>query len=269
MNTYLPFEKHRTPNVMFGGSLNNDYVIAIPSYNRVDRLKTQTLPMLDSYNIPHSKIYIFTANNKEFDLYKSSINSNYKFVKGVIKLHNQRNFISKYFKEGQRIVYIDDDIRQITKLGNKKLVRLPNLNSLILKGFDTCYKNNLYFWGVYPVDNHFFMSNKISLDLKFVPGGFFGIINRHDKDLLLTLNEKEDYERTLLFFKKDGGVVRFNYIGFKTKNYAVGGMSGNPKIRLDESKKNVKILKQRYPDNVRIIEPTEESTHWELRLKGK
>ena len=269
MNTYLPFEKHRTPNVMLGGNLQHDYVIAIPSYNRVDRLKAQTLPMLDSYNIPHNKIYIFTANNKEYDLYKGSIKSNYKFVKGVLTIGKQRNFICNYFKEGQRIVYIDDDIRQMTKLGNKKLNRLPSLNDLIHKGFDTCYKNNLYIWGVYPVDNHFFMSNKITYDLKYIPGGLYGVINRHDKDLQLTMNDKEDFENSLQFFKKAGGVVRFNNVGFKTKNYAVGGLNVNPKARFLEGKKNVIILKKKYPDNVSIVEPTKASPHWDIRLKGK
>ena len=269
MNTYLPFEKHRTPNInIMGGSLSN-YVIAIPSYNRVDRLKTQTLPMLDSYNIPHSKIFIFLANNKEYDLYKSSIKSNYKFVKGVITIQGQRNFISKYFKEGQKIVLIDDDCKMITKLGDKQLKRLSNLDKFINDAFSLCEKKNLFIWGVYPVDNHFFMSNKISYDLKYIVGVFYGIINRHDKDLQLTINDKEDYEKSIQYFKKDGGVIRFNYIGIKTKYYGDGGLNTNPKARFLEGKKNVVILKKKYPDNVSIVEPTEASPHWDIRLKGK
>jgi hypothetical protein len=36
-----------------------DYVIAIPSYNRVDGIISKSLSTLHKYHIPHDKIYIY------------------------------------------------------------------------------------------------------------------------------------------------------------------------------------------------------------------
>ena len=71
------------------------------------------------------------------------------------------------------------------------------------------------------------MSDTVTNDLRFIVGVFFGVINRHSKDLKLWSEEKEDSVRTLQYYKKDGVVVRYNYIGVKTRFYAEGGMSAN------------------------------------------
>lgn len=250
-----------------GGSLDDDYVIAIPSYKRIDILKDKTLTTLESYNIPQNKIYIFLANKEEYEKYKTEIGGKYNYVLGVLKLYKQRNFISKYFPVGKRLVQIDDDVSRITKLGNKKLIDLSNLDKFIKEAFKETKKLRCKLWGIYPVDNHFFMKNTITTDLRYIVGAFFGIINRHDKDLILDLEDKEDYLRTIQYFKKDGGVVRFNYIGIKTKYFGEGGMNINPKERFNEGKKNVMILKKRFPNLVNIVEPKEASPYWDIRLK--
>ena len=41
-----------------------------------------------------------------------------------------------------------------------------------------------------------------------------------------TLKGKEDYHQSILFYK-DGGVIRFNNVSFKTKFLAPGGLGTN------------------------------------------
>ena len=54
--------------------------------------------------------------------------------------------------------------------------------------------------------NHFFMKDTITTNLRYIVGAFYGTINRHDSNLKLYLEEKEDVLRTLQYYKKDGKV---------------------------------------------------------------
>lgn len=240
-------------------------VYAIPTYKRYAEVKEKTLSVLNKYKIPKEDIYVFVANNSEKMLYQDSLGSEYNIIVGVIKLYKQRNFISNYFKEGEKIVYLDDDITEITELGNKRLNPIKDLKVFVKDAFDECISHKLFLWGVYPVDNHYFMKKVITKDLRYIVGAFYGVINRHTRELKLWVEEKEDYLRTLQFFVKDGGVIRYNFIGIKTKYYAKGGMSVN-RDRVAEGFKAVKDIHIRYPKLTKIKEPTNTNKHYELKL---
>ena len=52
-----------------------DYVIAIPSYKRADTLNKKTLNILKKTDIQlKEKVYIFVADEDEYELYKAKIN---------------------------------------------------------------------------------------------------------------------------------------------------------------------------------------------------
>lgn len=232
-----------------------DYVVAIPSYARAETLKEKTIALLERNKIPKEKIYIFVANKEEEKVYKEHL-KDYKIVVGVKGLLEQRNFMTKYFKEGQKIVYMDDDIEDVyvKKSADKKVKKLEDLplKSFFPVAFKTLEKENLYIWGVNPVLNAYFLYQSVSKDLRYIIGAFYGVINRHDKDILLKLqSEKEDVERTLRYYKKDGGVLRFNFITIKTKFYAPGGIAaeyGTKEKRLAESKGAVQRLLKEFPE---------------------
>ena len=254
-----------------------NYVIAIPSYKRSSLLKTNTLALLKRHNIPSKNIYIFVANETEKQEYQNAISTTdyKKIIIGVKGLYHQRNFISSYFKSGKFIVEMDDDLKEIyetyntrntktsttttkkkttitTKKRTKHYQRLKpiiNLNQFIITAFKTLKEHNLYLWGVYPVFNPFFTTPTISTDLRFIVGPFWGFINRHNSpDLILTLEEKEDTERTLQFFTKDGGVLRFNGITFNTNYYSTpGGMQADRTDRKAAAKQSAHILHSKYP----------------------
>ena len=69
---------------------------------------------------------------------------------------------------------------------------------------------------------------------------------KHMKD-----GDKEDYERTIKYYLKDGGVLRFNNISCYTRCYKVaGGIQATRKI--EDSNKNATILINKYPQLVSV-----------------
>jgi hypothetical protein len=255
-------------------SLGN-YTIAIPSYNRPDLIQIKTLALLHRHNIPAARITIFVANQEQHDLYKAKIPAWLygNLVIGVIGLRNQRNFIMDYYPVGAHIVQMDDDLdkimeliiepRRVSRKGSRKSTRLSkstrrmrpilDLDEFIKRAFEICHQKNIYLWGVYPLANTRFMTPKITTDLRFIVGPFWGIINRHLPELRITIDEKENAERTLQHYTIDGAVLRFNNIGIETRYYKnKGGMQDEGKNRKDEALKSVYYLHKKYPKLTKI-----------------
>lgn len=225
-----------------------NYVIAIPSYNRPKELLRKTIMTLVHGQVDTSAIHIFVANREEFDIYKP-IFPTLKVIIGELGIRNQRIFISKYFPENQYIVSIDDDVEALNMLDDKKLKVIINIDFFIKQAYDRLITEHLNLWGIYPVNNPFFMKPVVTTKLKFIIGVIHGYINRHN-DLLypnIQSETKEDYEQSLLFYKMDGGVVRFNYISAKTKFNAVGGLG---KDRHERNRLAAEYLQSMYPDYI-------------------
>jgi len=229
------------------------YVVAIPTYKRYNQLYNKSLLTLLKHKIASSKIFIFVANKNEKKEYENvlPINSYNKIVVGVIGINNQRKFINKYFKEGTKVLFCDDDVEKVEELKNKKLVDIKNLDSFIKKAFKECLKTNIYLWGVYPVRNIFFMEPRPikSYGLRFILGTFYGQIIRHSRDLITSLPEKEDFENSILHYKKDCGVLRFDKVTIKTKFYNPdGGIAAMTKDRKEVHEKAARELQRKYPE---------------------
>ena len=237
------------------------YIIAIPSYNRPELIQVKTLALLHKHNINSKLINIFVSDREQYDLYKLKVPEFLynKLIIGVKGLKNQRNYINAYYPEGYPIVEMDDDIDKIVELHSntttktKTLIPIEDLDAFIKKAFKMCYKKNIFLWGVYPLANSHFMTEKITTDLRFIVGPMWGMINRHHKDLVLTIDEKEDTERTLQHWVMDGKVLRFNTIGIETNYYKnKGGMQNEGKNRKEEALKSVYYLHKKYPELTKI-----------------
>jgi len=260
-------------------SIPSDYIIVIPSFNRPELIQVKTLALLHRHNIAPQKITIFVANQEQYNLYKQKLPSFLygSIVIGVIGLKNQRNFIMDYYPEGTQIVQMDDDLDKIVELvisrkskqqsmksiskkvvsrrsSTSKTVRpISNLDEFIRNAFNICKEKKIYLWGVYPLSNARFMSPTMTTDLRFIVGPMWGIINRHRQDLKLTIDEKENAERTLQHWVIDHAVLRFNNIGIETKYYKnKGGMQNEGKNRKAEALKSVYYLHQKYPQLTKI-----------------
>jgi len=201
-------------------------------------------------------VNVFVANKEEYDEYervldKSLYNSIVLGVKGLVK---QRDFIEGMYKEGKHIIFFDDDVSDIDlsmsdRFGGK------SLDFFFRTAFEECLKKNSYIWGVYPVFNPFFRKDRpeITVGLKFIVGCFYGIINRPKlKDIKLTItrenSQKEDSERTLMYYEHDGVTIRFDKIGLKTVFYGKEGGLGRFEERLKPQEIATKLLLEKYPD---------------------
>jgi hypothetical protein len=233
-----------------------NYKIAIPSYKRPSICNSKTLKTLHDAGVSKDKIFVFVVE-EELQDYEKTLDTDFygSIVVGDHGLVQQRTVITNYFNELQPIVYLDDDIEMI----DLSLSNYETLDKFFIEAFETCIREQAYIWSVYPVFNPFFRKSKqpITTSLKICIGAFYGVINRKDPGLLpsLTANNsnKEDVERTLLFYLKDKKILRYNMIGFKTKYYGTdGGGLGRFKERLERMKHNALSIHNVYPNLTKI-----------------
>jgi hypothetical protein len=248
----------------------NDWVIAIPSYKRAETLRDKTLKVLSDYHIPVNRIHVFVANKEEYQRYKEVLDPK---TYGHIRIAKPgmaavRNYItSKAFPIGKPIFNMDDDIRGFVEYSssaarNEKPLR--SLTDLINKGFAEARKTGFRLFGTYPIPNGFFMKPTVTTDLRYLPGGAWGIINP-GPILTLTLDDKEDYLRTIMMYILDGGVIKFNGIAPLTVGYqGDGGMQEERTItRIDRS---ARAMVEAFPDLVKL-NMTKKSGKPEVRLR--
>ena len=99
-------------------------------------------------------------------------------------------------------------------------------------------------WGIYPVNNPFFMKNTVTRDLRYIIGAFYGIRNTHNPTYDLQYGDnQEDKERTLRYWVTDGAVVRLNDVAPNTVYYSKGGME-SPTRKADTERYTEELLKE-------------------------
>lgn len=227
-----------------------DYIIVVPSYNRVEIFKKKTLAFLQKHNIGSDKINVFVANEEQKSVYNSP---DYTTIVGVLGLVPVRNYICNYYPAGQLIVSFDDDVDDLVELdSNDKLQPLANLDSFLKEGFKKCIEKKASLWGAYPTPNAFFMNRKVTTDLKFIIGSFFCFINSAVPLVIpYGTGEKEDYQRCICYYERDLCIIRYNNVAVLTKTYKTPGglQAGNREAREQETV--AKIL-ERWPHLVRL-----------------
>lgn len=247
-----------------------DYVVAIPTYQRADILEKKTLNTLQQGKVAASRIYLFVANEQERQIYEERIPKEkyHQLVIGKKGIANQRIFITQYFKEGKRVVSMDDDVEAVEKLSNGKLVKISDLDAFFREAFRLLVKEGAYLWGIYPVRNPFFMKPTQTTHLTFVIGVLRGFINRKTNDLHPNTRAegKEDYEQSILYWKKDGKVLRFNNVTIKTKFNAKGGLGQE---RKEMNRLAATYLKETYPDIITIFHRKSGMTEVKLAALGR
>jgi hypothetical protein len=201
-----------------------NYKIAIPSYKRPEIIKQKTLTLLKKYNIDNNKITIFVADEDEEKIYRQSLKNEYKIIVGVHTIGEQRNFIEKYYKEGNRVMMFDDDLDGVYIKKENKLELIKDLEKdFIVKGFEECVKNKANLFGLYAAANAYFMKYRIYKKLCYIPGGVFGVIINHDSFLNRVTNHGEDYEYSIRQYIKNRILIRFDYITIKSKFFKEKG----------------------------------------------
>lgn len=208
----------------------SEFAVAIPSYQRPEKLLRCTLQFLESEKVPKSIITVFVANPEEETRYKSILPSDYKIVVGVKGISQQRLFIRNYFPEGQKVVCLDDDVKKLKYLRD-------DLSFLILveRMFQICLEENLTTFGLYPVNNLFFCKDRVIRGRFYVIGCCYGYINKHDLSTWLPeKGTKEDFWYSLKRIELDGAVLRYDGACPDTVYYAKGGLSEVRTLAVEE-----------------------------------
>jgi len=229
-----------------------NFRIAIPSCSRAETLLNKTIKYLSTTNIDFKNVDVFLSRADELKEYTEKLKD---YPVNIIVANNnsinaQRNFMVDYYPVGQFVMGIDDDIMSLeSKMNDKKTFPVTDLVGLGEQAFALCTEHKLDLWGINASFNPFFMKTTISFNLKFVIACFYGWVNRHE-DKAYVLNEryhtKEDYERTIKYYMKDGGIIRFNYLAPKTKIYTEKG--GIQEYRTPDSEQlSADYMLKKYP----------------------
>ena len=236
--------------------------IVIPSFNRPDILKEKTLTLLRNNKIRNTDIYIFLNDNKQKKLYHLP-NSYNIIIDGATNIMERRNNIINYFEEGERLVMIDDDLKEIIDFNKNP----ANIRKLITDMFIQLRDKNIGLGGIYPVSNPFFMRNKITFDLRYCIGCFSCLIN--DKCALRSVGTLEDFELTISYYKKYGGVCRFWNYAVDTSYYCENGgiTNGDNETRNILTDIEADMMIEKYPDYIRTKTIHKKSGNTNLKLK--
>ena len=249
--------------------LKSDWIIAIPSYKRAETLRDKTLTVLAEYSIPAKKIHVFVANKEEYDLYKNTLKENSYGFLHIAKpgMAAVRNYITQFFPVGKPIFNMDDDIRgfiEWSPTARRNERRLIDLHAAITHGFYEARRTGFRLFGFYPVANGFFMKKEHTEDLRYIIGSVWGIINP-GKLLTVSIDDKEDYLRSVIMYILDGGVIRFNNISPQSAYYKeTGGMQETRSFGRIE--KSAKAMVRSFPEFV-SLNMTKRSGMPELRLR--
>jgi len=185
-----------------------DFVIAIPTHNRNKMLRDKTLKFLSRQNISQQRIFIFPSNSTDFE---NREGEHYNIVRNEDNdsILKARNTIVNYFSEGTKILEMDDDINYICKFGN---MEVSNFQELIINCFKKCGDG---IFGFNAGNNDYYWTNDERMGLMPIIGSCCGYTN--DKSIILTLKEKEDYERVIMFYERGKLPYKFCQYGIKTR----------------------------------------------------
>lgn len=239
--------------------------IAIPTYDRPHKLISTTLKLLES--VPDNLITIYVENEEQYLIYQEQLNHQYNIViTNTNGIGEKRNWIKNHTK-AKYLFQIDDDIYAI-KEWNGITLSSDAVYELIKDGFKECERRGLRLWGICGYCNHFYMKNTITTNLKFIIGNFHGTIMTGEK-ILSPIDTFEDYFNTCAHFLKDGGVMRYNGYGTKTKFFKEkGGLQSQYSTTdrlLQESENATKLIKL-FPRMIRVVK---KERGVDLRLNSK
>jgi hypothetical protein len=249
----------------------SDWVIAIPSYKRAETLRDKTLQVLRHYGIPRQRIHVFVADAAEAAAYKAALDpATYGHMHiaepGMAAV---RNYITRFFPMGKQIFNMDDDIRGFIEFseGARRNERpLRDLSAAITAGFREAQRTGFRLFGFYPVANGYFMKDNHTTDLKYIIGAVWGIVNP-GKILTVSIDDKEDYLRSVIMYLLDGGVIRYNSVAPQSAYYKEpGGMQETRTMRRIET--SARAMTGAFPD-LTTINLTKKSGMPELRLRDK
>lgn len=245
---------------------------AIPSYRRGDSIAEKTLSMLSENGIHPDDVTIFVSDHSDMLAYRKLLKYGYHIYNtSSDNVVHKFNSIHRHYPIGTPVVFIEDDIESLSKKGPGKndLLSFTELPIVAEKMFTMCQESQTKLWGISSNANPFYMKDQCSYGFKFIVANLFGFISTRDSFLEVSQQMKSDYERTLLYFVRFGGVCRADGICAITRNYKNdGGLQEIKDLRADLEEKGCRYLVRRFPHLIEINEKKSgKSMYMELRMK--
>lgn len=245
----------------------DEYHVAVISHRRPQRCAERTLAVLEKGGITRDRVTVHVSDPADVPAYRAAA-PGWHIAAGAPGLAGNRNHVSSIYPAGQPLVCCDDDIQGIDALmpGGRSLWPVADLHVLFISAFHQAALAGATLWGTAPSSNPFYMRPGTSRGLKFCIGVLHGVINRPAEKL--TCHCKDDYERTLLRWEKDGTVIRLDdVVARHTYDGNAGGLAAINGRTVDKAQADVHYLMQRWPGVVRL-NTTRKSPYPEILLRA-
>lgn len=264
----------------------SEWRVVIPSAGRGDVVARRSLAVLDRSGIEPERVTIYVANIQERTNYAFDLPARWRARLGIadhdptwrslddigVRPHTvgaARNAILDQATPGERLVFMDDDLGSINrKIGPQDV---EPIDKVLVEWIDLAFaemdRQRSAIWGVYPAPNAFFMRERIRTDLVHIPAGFHGIEYRGEPWQRVTLDSKEEFERSIRYYLATGRSCRFDSVCMGTHGYA--GRGGLQMSRTHASAaRGCEWLVNEFPD-LCTINTTKKSGWVEVRLKDR
>ena len=192
------------------------FTVAIPSYKRPDIFEAETLTRI---LLPHGlldKTVLFLSTQEDYDEY----GQRFPEIRRTLAprgLMATTNHIMRYFGPGEPFVLMHDDVSDFYELDHagRRLARVQDLRDVFGRVFAELRASGLSLAGFYPVRAPLWMRKlpAVTRDLRYIYDPVCCLLN---PQLCLSLGGKGDYELSMRAYLRDGGVLRYNRMCFKT-----------------------------------------------------
>ena len=212
----------------------DEYVIACRSYGRATVFPKKTFRMLE-HNKLTGRLYVFVASAAEKRAYRDNLPGfpADRIVIGAPGLAPVTRYICRYFPEGQRIVFVDDDLDQFFVMPRQGQGRIQKdsaaLHKYLEDGFRTIDAHDLGSFTFSFLSNAFYLTGKPFKEFRpFIVGGSFFCMRNERKLIPVDVGQSEDVLRSCRLFEKYGGTLVYWYAGFGTHyGKEAGGMQSS------------------------------------------
>lgn len=247
-----------------------DWQVAVPTHSRTDQLSRFTLRLLAERNVPRDRVTVFVSDPDQYEDYLAATDRGLygQMVVGGKGIVAQRNHMARHYPVGTRLVQIDDDIRDVKERRSaKETAPVADLARLYTEAFQTLDTHGAHIWGIYPVNNPFFMKPQVRTDLCYIIAAMYGFNVRGDDCELVRLHGAEDQERSLQFHARDGALARLEWITLDTRYYKEpGGLQDYRTAQMIT--RDRERLFARYPDKISLYQGKDGNTEVRFR-RGK
>lgn len=229
-----------------------DVHFGIASYRRADNQRT--IEYLESLGVDKSRILVSVQTREDYEAYTAAgIDCRAKLIyRHGENVSDNRNNILDHFPPGTKIVMLDDDLKCINRLNAGKLTPIrtgEELERLLKHGYALAAKHRTVGFGLYPVNNAFYMSKGYA-SRSVVIGTFFAVVNtdlRFDREMTV----KEDYEYSCKAIRRYGAFVRLNNFACDAQHKSKGGCE-ELWSNTAEMQRTARRLAGLYPDIVKL-----------------